>query len=288
MNSYQALSGDEVRLSKSRTGKLVGSFVNIPISVAIVIATGMIFVRFIVAVVTKVNLSFLRREVGQEFRNRAIALHQAVHQVLGETFITVAEEGCGETCVTHATGATNPMHILCDSTVLGVWEITIDDVTDVRHVPASRRKSRRDENWAPARSECGAVAVSHAVFAEHHLANLLCILALSLISFSMDGSDRQSSVIQVVVKQIHRSFGVAEYQRSGPFHGLEEVVDCFVLAKVIDLDNVLPDVHVGLTWATDTNAVMVFSHVLTCQRTSLLWESGREHHEYVIRILICI
>jgi hypothetical protein len=33
---------------------------------------------------------------------------------------------------------------------------------------------------------------------------------------------------------------------------------------------------------------MVFSHVLTCQRTSLLWESGREHHEYVIRILICI
>ena len=50
--------------------------------------------------------------------------------------------------------------------------------------------------------------------------------------------------------------------------------------------NLLHDVEVSTASTTDADADMVFSHVFLCDSTSLLRESGREHHVDMVIIIV--
>jgi hypothetical protein len=118
-------------------------------------------VGLVVSTVVPVDLGgILRLELLKEVGNVLLGLDQDLAEVFAQVLIAVVVEGGGLTLVANTRGPTDAMHILGDATVLGGWEIVVDDMLDIGDIETTSSDTGSYKNGATASSERAPSTVS--------------------------------------------------------------------------------------------------------------------------------
>ena len=229
----------------------------------------------------------LRLEVFQEVWNRLFSLEQNVDEALCELFVTLVVERGGAANVTDAAGTANAMNILVNATLTSRGEIVVNDMADVGDVNSTTRDLSGDQDRRLATLESApGTLVSDGRNKSVKQIGLHGILTLPLRTPTVDEGGGQLAGEKVVVKHLHAGNGVDEDQSATGLVGKEQVKQSLALGLLRDKDDVLLEVFVSRTGATNTDAEVVLLHVLASEVAATLREGGREHHVKMIGVVV--
>ena len=102
----------------------------------------------------------------------------------------------------------------------------------------------------------------------------------------MDRCSWQALIEQEVIEQVDSGLGITEDDGPGGFHLEEEVVDGIALLVLIDQNDVLADVLMCGTSASNRDTGVVLGQVLAGYLAHVFLKGGREHEIDVVRIFV--
>lgn len=102
----------------------------------------------------------------------------------------------------------------------------------------------------------------------------------------MDGGSWEAAVVEEIVEEVHGRLRVAEDDSATWLHREEQVVEGLALGIVVDVDDMLANVLVGLTSAADANAHVIRAHEVASELAGALGEGSREHHVDMVGVLV--
>lgn len=112
------------------------------------------------------------------------------------------------------------------------------------------------------------------------------ILTLELGALAVHEGCGQATTEEVIVHILTRVSSVDEDESTARLLGVEKVNESVGLGAVVDIDDVLLDILVSGTSATDADAKVVLCHILTGKTATLGRERGREHHVKMVSVLV--
>lgn len=190
-------------------------------------------------------------------------LDQQIDELSGDVVVLVVEERRGQTHVTDTTGTTDSMDVLVD--VAG--QVVVDDQLDVGDIETSSGHGGRHQNGASARAE-----------------ERQRLLALALVSVTVDAAGAEAAVVQKVVQLIGAFLGLREDQRQAVrLAAFQNLQKRGALVVLVHPQNLLRNVLTRGTDSSDGQENVVVQEIAGEQLD--LFREGSAEHERLSLVL---